>query len=578
MVSLVRSRLRSDASINASSSIPLNTYHKTYLDFTYNAFTRRTGYQNRGMVFVGANDGMLRAFKLGKLEFPGDSNWSSPAPARLDRARLRKLPTDNGALGSERWAFIPRNALPYLQAMLDNNYCHLYYVDLAPQVFDASIGGADEAVRTADSWRTILIGGMRLGGACRDNTAICTDCVRSPVSGNEGLSSYFAIDVTDPEAPRVLWEFARPDLGFATTGPAVIRINAENASGNPDRTLNGKWYVVFGSGPTGPVDNHIRQFLGRSDQNLKLFVVDLKTGTSVTPIDTGIPYAFAGSMINSTADVNLDYSDDALYVGYVKPSGGIWNQGGVLRLLTKGSGTPSEWGVSTLIDGIGPVTSSVARLQNNIQHTNWLFFGTGRYYFSAPSGSDDPYVQRRLYGVKDPCFNIVNTLTPTCTTTVDEADLTSADTPPTLEPTRGWFIPLDADPAAIAYDNTAAKKYYAERVITDPLSLSTGVVFFTTYRPYGDDCAIGGRTFLWAVQYNTGGVPQFALRGRALMQVSTASVEQLDLSTAFSQGNATLNRGGRRSYSLEGVPPTAQGLSLLSPPPPVKRILHMIER
>jgi hypothetical protein len=62
------------------------------------------------------------------------------------------------------------------------------------------------------------------------------------------------------------------------------------------------------------------------------------------------------------------------------------------------------------------------------------------------------------------------------------------------------------------------------------------------------------------------------------MQVSTASVEQLDLSSAFRQGNAYLNKEGRRSYSLEGVPPMAQGLSLLSPPPPVKRILHMIER
>ncbi len=29
---------------------------------------------------------------------------------------------------------------------------------------------------------------------------------------------------------------------------------------------------------------------------------------------------------------------------------------------------------------------------------------------------------------------------------------------------------------------------------------------------------------------------------------------------------------------MEGVPPTAQGLSLLVPPPPVKRILHMKER
>ena len=62
----------------------------------------------------------------------------------------------------------------------------------------------------------------------------------------------------------------------------------------------------------------------------------------------------------------------------------------------------------------------------------------------------------------------------------------------------------------------------------------------------------------------------YDLRGRALMQVSTASVEQINLSTAFSGGQS---RGGRRSFSLEGVPPMAQGLSLLSPPPPVKRVI-----
>jgi type IV pilus assembly protein PilY1 len=62
------------------------------------------------------------------------------------------------------------------------------------------------------------------------------------------------------------------------------------------------------------------------------------------------------------------------------------------------------------------------------------------------------------------------------------------------------------------------------------------------------------------------------LKGIALLQVSTGSIEQVNLSTAFSE------KGGRRTSALEGVPPTAQGLSLLSTPPPVKRILHMRER
>lgn len=576
------------------ASIPLNTYNKVYNDFTYKAFTDNTLYKERGMVFAGANDGMLHAFKLGKLEFPGDNNWSSPGAK--DRARLRNLDT-SVPLGQEQWAFIPKNALPYLQALPDNNYCHLYYVDLAPQVFDASIGGGGDnaTTRNANHWATILIGGMRFGGACRDNTATCTDCVKSPVAGGGGLSSYFAMDVTDPENPKVLWEFPDKDrtysvtypyssspLGFATTGPAIVRINAGNVL-----STKGNWYAVFGSGPTGPISS--RQFLGHSDQNLKLFIVDLKTGNLERTIDTGITNAFAGSMINSTADFNLDYTDDVLYVGYVKKDAGTgtWIKGGVLRLQTKGSVNPNDWVASKVIDDIGPVTSSVVRLQNNSYDTNWLFFGSGRYYYALTNDQDDPTAQKRLYGIKEPCFGS-GTISSTCTTTVLESTLTNVDTTFPAETVanaagfKGWYIPLDSSTTAIAYDNTGAQSYQAERVVTDPLATTAGVIFFTTLRPYNADCAVGGRTFLWAVQYNTGGIPAYALQGKALMQVSTASVEQVDLGTAFSKSvtgaDASLHRGGRRSYTMEGVPPTAQGLSLLVPPPPVKRILHMKER
>ena len=185
-----------------ASRVPLNTYDRTYGDTTYRDFTRSSVYLNRGMVFVGANDGMLHAFKLGKLEFPGDNTWTTPGAN--DKVRLRNLDT-SVPLGQERWAFIPKNALPYLKAMLDNNYCHLYYVDQASQLFDASIGPpagfvADNATRTSASWRTILIGGMRFGGACAVPSSGRTNAVDLPVSGI-GYSSYFAIDVTNPESP-----------------------------------------------------------------------------------------------------------------------------------------------------------------------------------------------------------------------------------------------------------------------------------------------------------------------------------------------------------------------------------------
>ena len=588
------------------ASVPLNKYDSIYNDTTYKSFIDNTAYKNRGMVFTGGNDGMLHAFRLGKLEL----SWGGRAAVQKAKITDPFSSTLLTTLGDEQWAFIPKNALPYLKYLKDPDYCHLYYADLAPYVFDASIGSGttDQSymTRTQASWRTVVIGGMRTGGAC-DNTAGCTtanNCVKTPGGGATGYSSYFALDVTDPTSPSLMWEFTNPGLGFTTTGPAVVRINAVNTStSSRDRDLNGEWYVVFGSGPTGPIDNTNNQFLGRSNQNLKFFVLNLKTGAVAQTIDTTIGNAFAGSMINAVADFNLDYQDDALYVGYVKRAGSsgnyTWTDGGVGRILTANTtptnGSGGSWKWSPVIDGVGPVTSAVARLQNINYGTNWLFFGTGRYFFENPATGtnttpeiDDPTGQRRLFGLKDPCF-VSNFISPTCTSSVtfstsDTAfpNVTSIASVPTEDTAnsagfKGWFIDLDPS-ANYSYDGAAARLFRSERVITDPLATTSGVVFFTTYKPYGDECALGGKSFLWALRYNTGGAPSYAvMKGKALVQVSTASVEQLDLSSAF-QGDAALHKDGRRTAAIEGVPPTAQGLSLLSQPPPVKRIMHMMER
>jgi type IV pilus assembly protein PilY1 len=583
------------------SSIPLVKYYETYSDDTYGpvsdntTFTGGTTYKNRGMVFAGGNDGMLHAFKLGKLE----QSWTGQN-RQFEKAQLTNL--DNVPLGQEMWGFIPKNALPYLKYLSDNNYCHLAYVDLPPYVFDASIGGNPTDTRTAADWRTILIGGMRTGGACKD-TCATSDCVKTPATG-KGFSSYFALDVTDPTIPSLLWEFSDPDLGFSTTGPAIVRINALNTTTTPpsrDRSLNGEWYVVFGSGPTGPIDNTY-QFLGRSNQPLRLFIRSLKTGDlvqTITPTGfTGIDKAFAGSILNATADYNLDYQDDVVYIPYVKISGTTWTDGGVLRLVPKVSPTTNSvtWAWSRVIDGIGPVTSSVAHLQSNRTGNAWLYFGTGRYYYDHPPGVgsttspdiDDPVNRRAIFGIQEKCFSVyggVGFFDSNCTTTLTLGDLddvtnianVKAETLTNQTSYNGWYLNLDSA-GTYTYDG-AARAFYPERVITDPLASTSGLVYFTAFKPYGDYCAIGGKSFLWALRYNTGGAPIYSLQGKALLQVSTAAIEQLDLSIAFSGGtDSTLHKGGRRSYAMEGVPPVSQGLSILSPPPPMNRILHMKER
>src|SRR5262249_55766923 len=157
---------------------------------------------------------------------------------------------------------------------------------------------------------TILVGGMRLGGACRkQGTCAGGNCVDTPAvdpvpnqdgtTNGLGYSSYFALDITDQNNPTVLWEFADDRLGYSTSGPAIVRVSVKDGS-LPNPSKNGKWFVVLGSGPTGPINTSTKQFLGRSDQNLRLFVLDLKTGSLLQTIDTGIQQAFAGSMMNST--------------------------------------------------------------------------------------------------------------------------------------------------------------------------------------------------------------------------------------------------------------------------------------
>ena len=62
-----------------------------------------------------------------------------------------------------------------------------------------------------------------------------------------GLSSYYALDITDAQNPKLLWEFSHPFLGYSYSGPAVIHkwSNSTLVSGD-------QYYVMFLSGPTNP--------------------------------------------------------------------------------------------------------------------------------------------------------------------------------------------------------------------------------------------------------------------------------------------------------------------------------------
>ena len=144
----------------------------------------------------------------------------------------------------------------------------------------------------------------------------------------------------------------------------------------------------------------------------------------------------------------------------------------------------------------------------------------------------------------------------------------------------------------------------SERVITDPVATPSGAVFFTSFIPSSDVCKYGGDSRIWSVSYSTGFCPPCsALSGKALIQVSTGAFEEINLKDTFccvnkigevpvikppssssssssssSGGPPTLGPPGNVSGSFSGVPPTAQGLTLVTSPPPAKKFLHVKEK
>lgn len=598
------------------SDRPQNGYHLDYGDATYESYVTSKDYGARGMVYVGANDGALHAISLGKV---------SKLTGGFNQARL----TGTDA-GSEKWAFIPQNALPYLKYFTDPNYTHLYYVDNSTLLVDASINNPtgcsgdywdctratgknslNELNLANTSWRSILIGQMGLGGASRNADAACTDCVKTPMNvvnfEKHGLSSVFALDVTNPENPALKWEFSHPDLGYTTSEPAIVRINGKNASDISDPNKNGRWFVVFASGPTGPIDPVTHQFYAKSDKPLKLFVVDLNAtlpfvqNSNYWIIDklhdnTQIANAFGGSLATNAIDTDKNnrfslgyYSTDVVYVGYVSPKteSGVttWTDGGLLRLVTKDSENPGTWVLSKVIDGVGPVTASIEKLYDDADKIDlkpvlWLYFGTGRYYYkNNTDGIDAADNQMRLFGIKEPCYSTasgpIKDLDDTCTaklefsTQLTDQSIISETTPASLASgkTKGWFIDLDDT------GTFGGKQFKAERVVTSPSAKTNGLLQFTTFKPTSDICGFGGETMFWLVNYGTGGAPApGTLKGKIMIQLSTGAIVVVDLADVSSFG-----RNGRQIDVGTGKPP------LPAPPAdalrkPVKKILHIQER
>jgi type IV pilus assembly protein PilY1 len=555
---------------------PLNAYHDVYFDDTYRAYVSADEYQKRvsnisSLGFIGANDGMLHTIRVGYLKDKEEGGLAENVYA-LFKNFFTSGESTHDKIGEEVWSYIPYNAFPYLKYLADPDYCHIYYNDLTVNLVDVSIaspagcseGNPADCTRAQDSWKTILIGGMRFGGACSSGINPAgppTETIGDGIGDDDGqcesgeacvttagFSSFYALDITDPENPVPMWEFTDPDLGYAMTYPAVLR------TGEPN--LNGHWYMVIGSGSKQlPKEG---QDISRTTTGY-VYLLDLTTGALVKKIDLG-HNAIVGDLL--AVDADRDYKSEKIYFGTAYKDT-TW-KGKLMSIAIPDQDLTASWtpSITALLADNYPFTASPDAALDEYRNI-WVFIGSGKYY-STVDQSDK--AQQIFVAMKDSSLitypktkagldNRTNTTTTgevtgtteVCMFDTDDNDFAiktmviSITTPTTAVQASniGWYLDLD-------YSSDAP----AERVISRPLAIG-GLVDFLSYKPNSDVCAAGGDSYLYSLGYTTGIAP------------SKIAILHPEVTGGATSGNVTVQK---RVKLGPGAPPMGEAIVI----PPIK--------
>ena len=202
---------------------------------SYRAFVNTKKQRPEGMLFVGANDGMLHGFRDGTA-----TGTTVVEPG-----------------GIETFAYVPHALLPTLNQLADRTYVHRYYVDGPNIETDAYFSSG------AAGWANIVIGTTGAGAGAPG------------IPGTSPRTAVYAIDVTSLntnttslDASKVLWEVSSSNPSFSELGYVLSDVQT-------GPTLDGSWVAIFGNG-----------YESKSCK-AQLFVVNIQTGALIRKIDTG---------------------------------------------------------------------------------------------------------------------------------------------------------------------------------------------------------------------------------------------------------------------------------------------------
>lgn len=337
-------------------------------------------------LYVAANDGMLHAFEA--------------------------------ATGIEKWAYIPPMVLGEIWQLADINYNHKYFVDGAPVVSD---------IKPASQWKTILVAGLNKGG-----------------------KGYYALDVTSPASPDILWNYSNANdagMGYSYGKPVIAKIGTD-------------WVVIISSGYNG-------------SGNDKLIILNADTGVKIKEFSTGSKNGIASFSVWSDS-----FSKDptAIYAYAGDLAGNMWRfdlgaADGTAPLLLAATGKP--------------ITTKPELAE--IDGKRIVYFGTGKFLDSTDLA--DTSVQS-FYGIKDADVTVsVSSLEPRTLTSVSTSKRKVSGGNINWATSNGWYFDFNLTTG--------------ERVNVDPM-IQLGTLAIVTNIPGGSACQAGGTSWLYFLDFEDG--------------------------------------------------------------------------
>ena len=383
----------------------------TYADAGYADFVT-TNASRTPVVYVAANDGMLHALSA----------------------------ATDGTGGQELWAFVPTAVMPKLYKLADKNYSvnHQYFVDGPPIMADIKVGS---------SWKTIMVGGLGGGGG-----------------------SYYALDITVPNRPVLLWEFSNANLGLTYGNPVI------------GKRADGTWVVAFASGYNnsgGDGQGHLYVLNANSGEVL----LDMATGVGTSASPSGL------TKINAWVTSRTNNTIERIYGGDLE--GNLW------RFDIDNVVLPHQAAVRLAkfqIDASTPQPITTKPELVEISNKPVIIVGTGRYLGVTDI---DSTTQQGIYAVKDPMtatgwgdvrVDTTNFVQQTMTLSGSTASIT--DLPVDWATKAGWWVDF---------------KHSRERVTTN-MALLSDTLMIGTAIPSGDACTSGGSSWFYSLDAANGGV------------------------------------------------------------------------